>query len=70
MDEKIIPEIIENGEQIDRAMRQAVQNALREHKRRGQYIVVWRDGKIVRVPPEEISVPEEETSPEPVKTPT
>ena len=41
MDEKTYLEAIENGEMIDRAMKEAVQKALREHKRRGQYIIVW-----------------------------
>jgi isoaspartyl peptidase/L-asparaginase-like protein (Ntn-hydrolase superfamily) len=59
MNDKRIPESMDNGEQVDRAMRQAVQNALREHKRRGQYIVVERNGKAVRIPPEEIAVPDE-----------
>lgn len=40
MDEKTYLEAIEDGEQIDRAMREAVQKAPREHKRRGQYISV------------------------------
>lgn len=38
-------------------MRRAVQEALRKHKRRGQYIVVWREGKVVRMEPEDILAP-------------
>lgn len=54
----------EDGEAIDRAARQAVHDALREHRRLGQEIVVWRGGKIVTVRPEEINPPplDEETS--------
>jgi isoaspartyl peptidase/L-asparaginase-like protein (Ntn-hydrolase superfamily) len=58
MNDKNFAEAVENGKQIERAMQEAVRNALREHKRNGQYIVVWRDGKIVQVPPEEIAVPD------------
>lgn len=58
----VVPEAIdfEDDEQVDRAVRLAVADALREHKRKGQYVVGWRDGKIIRVPPEEIVVPEVE----------
>ncbi|MCE5264175.1 MAG: hypothetical protein LLG97_11645 [Deltaproteobacteria bacterium] len=40
------------------AMKEAVAEALAEHKRLGNPIAVWRDGKAVWVPPEEIVVPE------------
>jgi len=35
-------------------VRQGVARALEEHRRAGRSIVVWRDGKIVWIPPEEI----------------
>jgi len=35
-------------------VRQGVARALDEHRRAGRSIVVWRDGKIVWIPPEEI----------------
>lgn len=38
-------------------VRLGVAQALAEHKRAGQSIVVWQDGKIVKIPPEEIVVP-------------
>ena len=50
----------ENDEQVDRAVRLAIADTLREHKRKGQYVVGWRDGKVVRIPPEEIVVPDVE----------
>jgi len=34
----------------------AVTEALRRHKARGESVVVWRDGKIVTLKPEEIDV--------------
>jgi predicted ABC-type ATPase len=56
VDKKSLPEFADFDEQIqiEGAMRRAVQEALREHKRRDRYIVVWREGKIVRMEPEDI----------------
>jgi predicted ABC-type ATPase len=34
----------------------AVADALQKHKRNGQSIVVWRDGRIVEIPPELIGM--------------
>ena len=39
------------------ALKEAVAEAIAEHKRRGSPIVIWRDGKVVWVPAEEIVVP-------------
>jgi len=44
---------------IDRAAREGVRQALLRHKRLGESIVVWRDGKVVEIPAEEIQVDEE-----------
>ena len=41
---------------IERALDEAVRDALLRHKKLGQSIVIWRDGQIVRVPAEQISV--------------
>jgi predicted ABC-type ATPase len=38
------------------AVNDAVAEALRRHKERGESVVVWRDGKIVTLQPEEIDV--------------
>lgn len=43
-------------EEIEAALRRAVQQALWEHKQLGHHIIVWREGKVVRLPPEEIEV--------------
>jgi hypothetical protein len=40
--------------EIDEALRRAVREALLRHKKLGNSIAVWRDGKVVIVPPEEI----------------
>lgn len=39
------------------ALREAVADAIAEHKRMGHPIVIWRDGNVVTIPPEEIVVP-------------
>jgi hypothetical protein len=40
------------------ALKEAVAEAIAEHKRHGNPIAVWRNGKAVWIPPEEIVVPE------------
>ena len=37
-------------------MQRAVREALREHKLLGHSIIVWQDGRVVELPPEEIPV--------------
>ena len=54
--EKSIDEIFKEGSLIDNALKKAVQEALVRHKQAGNPIVVWRDGKIVWLKPEEIPV--------------
>lgn len=44
---------------IDFGMRRGVARALAEHKLEGHYIVVWRDGEIVKISPDQIKVPDE-----------
>jgi hypothetical protein len=43
---------------VEKALREAVAQALIRHKRLGTPIVVWRDGKVVWIPAEEIEIPE------------
>ena len=50
----------EDDEQVTHALSLAIADALRYHKENGQYVVAWRDGKVVRVEPEDIVVPEVE----------
>jgi len=54
---KNIDAIFADGTAIDRALKQAVQDALLRHKQIGLPVAVWRDGKVVWIPPEEIPVP-------------
>lgn len=43
-------------EEITEALQEAARDAWRRHKALGHPIVIWRDGKVVTVPPEEIEV--------------
>jgi hypothetical protein len=45
------------NDKIDRAIKAGVAKAIAEHKRAGHSIAVWKDGKVVIVPPEKIRVP-------------
>lgn len=45
---------VENFPRMLKAMREAVREALLRHKRLGQPVAVWRDGRAVLLPPEEI----------------
>jgi ABC-type proline/glycine betaine transport system ATPase subunit len=40
---------------IEEGVKASIARALEEHKRMGRSIVVWRDGKVVTIPPEEIN---------------
>jgi hypothetical protein len=40
-----------------RALREAVQEALRHHKQAGNPVAVWRNGRVEWVQPEDIPVP-------------
>lgn len=47
--------------QAEKAFREAVANAITEHKRAGVPITIWQDGKVVQIPPDQIEVHEEQT---------
>jgi hypothetical protein len=48
--------VAEHAKDIERVLRQAVNHALLMHKRLGNPIAVWKDGKVAIVPPEEIVI--------------
>ena len=48
---------IDHGKSIERVLQRAVNHALLMHKRLGNPIAIWKDGKVVIVPPEEIVIP-------------
>ena len=55
-EKKTIDELFRDGKEIDEAMKKAVQEALRQHKRAGNPVAAWRDGKTVWIQPEDIVV--------------
>jgi virulence-associated protein VagC len=57
---KDINAIFREGTEIDKAIRKAARLAWLAHKREGLPIPVWKDGKTVWIPPEEIEVPDDE----------
>ena len=44
------------AKEIEAILNEAVRQALLAHKRAGNSIAVWEDGKVVIIPPEEIDV--------------
>ena len=46
-----------DGRPIDKAVRRAADAAILQHKRAGVPLVIWRDGKIVRVSAEQLVKP-------------
>jgi hypothetical protein len=50
-------DLCRDAEEIGRVLQLAVREALIMHKRIGNPIATWKDGKVVIVPPEEIEIP-------------
>lgn len=44
--------------QAEKALKEAVAEAIAEHRRNGVPIAIWRNGKVVVVPPDQIIVQE------------
>ncbi len=55
--------VAEHARDIEKILQRAVNHALVRHKRLGNPIAVWRDGKVVIVPPEEIVISPEISEP-------
>lgn len=54
---KLTPaERVDDVERITRALRLAVREALWKHKIEGNPVVVWRNGRVEWIPPEEIPI--------------
>jgi hypothetical protein len=51
---KDIAAILQDDTLIDRALHRAALQAIREHKQEGLPLAMWRDGKVVWVPAEEL----------------
>ncbi len=62
---KSIDEVFADPARVQEALARGVEAALRRHKLLGQSIAVWRDGKVVTVPPEDIVVPPDAAAREP-----
>lgn len=53
--EKDIDRIFAEGTLIDQALNKAVREAVLQHKRAGNPVAAWRDGKTVWLKPEEVN---------------
>ena len=49
-----IDRLFEEGTEIDKAIEEAVRQAILRHKKLGESIVICRDGKILELGPDEI----------------
>jgi hypothetical protein len=49
-------------DRIERALRAAVRDALQRHKRDGDPVAVWRDGRVVWLSPDQIPTAGDESS--------
>jgi hypothetical protein len=52
--EKSVSKILMDEQLVERTLRKGIAHALWRHKRLGQSITVWRDGRVVRLSAEEI----------------
>ncbi|MDO9565642.1 MAG: hypothetical protein Q7J15_02735 [Candidatus Desulfaltia sp.] len=49
------------GIRAEEALKKAVADTIADHKRTGDPIVIWRDGKVVKIPADQIEVYETES---------
>lgn len=54
--EDALEALFRDDARLDHLAKEAVRDVLRQHKRRGQSVVVWQDGKVVTLAPEDIPV--------------
>ena len=57
---KSVSEMFKDRKLIDQVLRNAVRDALRQHKQAGNPVVEWRDGKANWIAPEDIKIWDEE----------
>jgi hypothetical protein len=62
-----IPEILMDRPRVQKALRDAVQRAIHFHKLMGRPIVVWKDGKVVEIPADQIQVQDKSNGEPPIK---
>ena len=53
-----------NAIEIGEVLQRAVNDALRMHKRLGNPIAAWRNGRVVIIPPEDINIPPDDSEKE------
>ncbi len=63
-----VAERMSDSEGMAKAMGEAIREAVREHKLLGYPIVVWKDGKVVWIPPEEIELADDKPNSPPTLT--
>jgi hypothetical protein len=51
-----IEALFREGTTIDKALKQAVHEAMIRHKKEGNSVIAWENGKIVRIKPEDIPI--------------
>jgi hypothetical protein len=56
-------ELLAQTKAVEAAVQQAVQDALRLHKRAGNPVAEWRDGRVVWVPADQIQLEDETAVP-------
>ncbi len=56
--------VAEHAKDIEKILQRAVNHALLRHKRLGNPIAIWKDGRVVIVPAEEIVISPEFLNPE------
>jgi hypothetical protein len=59
---KDIGAIMRDGKAVDRAMDRAFRRVVEHHRRLGLPLVMWRDGRVVRVPADSVQLAEDATS--------
>ena len=51
-DREELAERFTRDEEVDRAVKEAVEHALEHHEKKGNPVAIWRDGRIVSVDPD------------------
>lgn len=54
-----IEEILEDTTLIEKTLRRAVREALMHHKRAGNPVVIWKEGRVEWIAPEDLKIMEE-----------
>ena len=57
---KNIAELFDDRQGMDRALARAVRRAVLNHKRTGNPVATWCDGKVVWLQPDEIEIPDDD----------